>query len=78
MSQTGSFNNSIPIISLYVFAGYRLIPSLQQIYASFTSLTYAGPAIDKLTNEIKNLKHTNIKYRQKVLPLSKSIQLKNI
>ena len=38
MSVTGSFNNSLPIISLYVFAGYRLIPSLQQIYAYVLNL----------------------------------------
>ena len=31
MSQKGSFNNAIPIISLYVFAGYRLMPALQGI-----------------------------------------------
>ena len=78
MSVTGSFNNSLPIISLYVFAGYRLIPSLQQIYASFTLLTFVGPAIDKLANDIKNLKHVNINQSQKILPFNKSIVLKNI
>jgi hypothetical protein len=26
--KTGSFNNALPIISLYVFAGYRLMPAL--------------------------------------------------
>jgi ABC-type bacteriocin/lantibiotic exporter with double-glycine peptidase domain len=36
MSQTGHFNNVIPVISLYVYAGYRLMPAFQQIYNSFT------------------------------------------
>ena len=56
MVQTGSFNNALPIISLYVFAGYRLMPALQSIYSSLTALTFIGPSIDKLTNDIKNLK----------------------
>ena len=55
MVQTGSFN-ALPIISLYVFAGYRLMPAPQSIYSSLTALTFIGPSIDKLTNDIKNLK----------------------
>ena len=56
MTTTGSFNNALPIISLYVFAGYRLMPALQQTYASLTQLTFVGPSLDALTNDIKNLK----------------------
>ena len=56
ISQTGSFNNALPIISLYVFAGYRLMPALQQIYASLTQITFVGPALDKLYDDIKKLK----------------------
>ncbi len=56
ISQTGSFNNALPIISLYVFAGYRLIPALQQVYASITQIRFISPALDILFNDIKNLK----------------------
>ena len=35
MKQTGNFNEALPTLSLYAFAGYRLIPALQQIYISF-------------------------------------------
>ena len=56
ITQTGSFNNALPIISLYVFAGYRLMPALQQIYGSFTQLTFVGPSLNKLYNDLKNLK----------------------
>ena len=78
MTQTGSFNNALPIISLYVFAGYRLIPSLQQIYRSFTSLTFAGPVIDKLYNNKKNLKNVLINKDEKLLDFNKSIKLNNL
>ena len=42
MSQKGSFNNAIPIISLYVFAGYRLMPALQEIYVNFNAISFVG------------------------------------
>ena len=40
MSQTGGIVNALPIISLYVFAGYGLMPALQSIYASLAKLTF--------------------------------------
>jgi len=78
MTTTGSFNNALPVVSLYVFAGYRLMPALQQIYRSFTQLTFAGPAIDKLYDDKKNLKPFNVNQNQKLLHFNRSISLKNI
>ena len=78
MSQTGNFNTALPIISLYVFTGYRLMPALQQIYSSFTQLTFVGPSLDKLTSDIKNLKPFNENQDKGVLSLNKAITLKNI
>ena len=78
MSQTGSFNNSLPVIGLYVFAGYRLMPALQRIYASFTQLTFVGPALDKLFTEVKNIKPTNLDLDKGIIDFDRSITLKNI
>ena len=78
MTQTGSFINALPIISLYVFAGYRLMPSLQQIYRSFTQLAFVGPVIDKLYNDKKNLKNVKIDKDKKILDFNKSISLNNL
>ncbi len=75
---TGSFTNSLPIISLYVFAGYRLIPAFQVIYSSFTNLTFVTPTLDRLYEDLKNLKPTEKKQDQGVLNLKKVISLNNI
>ena len=37
MTKKGSFNNALPIISLYVFAGYRLMPALQNVMLLYTT-----------------------------------------
>tara|TARA_B100000989_G_C19532664_1_gene470994 strand:- start:6261 stop:8051 length:1791 start_codon:yes stop_codon:yes gene_type:complete len=78
MAQTGSFNNALPIISLYVFAGYRLMPALQQIYEAFTQLTFVGPSLDKLHADLKNLKSIISDQDQEKLFFNKNITLKNI
>ena len=78
MTQTNDFSNVLPIISLYVFAGYRLIPALQQIYVSFNQITFAGPSIDRLYDDIKNLKPLYLNQNQDALSLNKTITLKNI
>jgi ATP-binding cassette, subfamily B, bacterial PglK len=78
MTQKGSINNALPIVSLYVFAGYRLMPSMQQIYSSFTHLRYIGSSVDNLTNEIKNLKTYSLSQDKSILQLNKKITLNNI
>ena len=78
MTQTGNFNNSLPVISLYVFAGYRLMPALQQIYNSLTQLAFVGPSIDKLHSDLKSLKPLNINHDEDVLTFNKEINLHHI
>lgn len=78
ISQTGSFNNALPIISLYVFAGYRLMPALQQIYASLTQITFVGPSLDKLYDDLKKLKPFIENQDKEDLSFQKTINLKNV
>ena len=78
MAQTGNFNKALPLLSLYVFAGYRLMPSLQQIYASFTQVIFVGPSLDKLYDDINNLKSYRSNQHQGSLSFNKSITLKNV
>ena len=78
MAQTRNFNNVLPIISLYVFAGYRLMPALQQVYASFTQLTFIGPSINRLYDDVKNLEPVYSNEDKGILLLKKTITLKNI
>lgn len=81
IGKTGNLNSSLPILSLYVFAGYRLMPAVQVVYASSTQLSFVSPSIDKLYDEIKkiNLDEPNkLNEDQKILKVYNSIDLKNI
>jgi ABC-type multidrug transport system fused ATPase/permease subunit len=78
MAKTGSFSKALPILSLYAFAGYRLMPALQQIYNSITSITFVTPSLNKLYEDIKNLKSYKNNESGVIIPLENQITLKNI
>ncbi|MDB3938917.1 ABC transporter ATP-binding protein/permease [Candidatus Pelagibacter sp.] len=78
MKQTGSFNNALPVISLYALAGYRLMPALQEIYGIFSKFDFVIPSIDKIHSDFKNLKILNVSHDQRIISVNKTIDLKNI
>ena len=78
ISQSGNFNDIIPTIALYVFAGYRLMPALQGIYRSAAEIRYAKPSLDTLYEDLKNLKSKVSAKNENKLLLKKNITLKNV
>ncbi len=53
--QHGDLKTVIPVIALFAFAGYRLIPSLQEIYSAMSSLKFNKPALDNLIEDLRNV-----------------------
>ena len=80
ITQAGSFNNALPVISLYAFAGYRLMPALQLIYGSFSKFAFIGPSLDKIYQDFQNLIKFDLSHEQKkeIITFNKSINLKDI
>ena len=79
MIKSGSFEKIIPIIALYAFAGYRLMPALQVVYISATTLRFSYAGLNSLHKELTNL-NTNKKEQDKtsVIKLIKAIKLNNV
>ena len=78
MTKTGSINNALPMLSLYVLAGYRLMPAMQQIYSSFTQLIFIKPSLDKLYYDVKNFNTNGYVEKNETLTFNKQITLNNI
>jgi ATP-binding cassette, subfamily B, bacterial PglK len=79
MSLGDNFISILPIIALYAFAGYRLIPSLQIIYGSFVLMRFMGPTLDVLYKDLINLQSSE--KREKInsaIPFTKSIILNDV
>ena len=78
MVQSGSFASALPIIGLYAFAGYRLMPALQQIYGAVTQMRFAAPAIDALHADLMSLQPAHPNPSQDIISLQQAITLNQI
>lgn len=73
----------VPILALYAFAGYRLMPALQQIFASFSTMRYSLPALDVLhrdffDDEVDHRVLVEAKGQGKPVSFQRSIELRNV
>ncbi len=78
MKQNQDFYNILPTLSLYVFAGYRLMPALQKIYSSFTQIRFIGPSIDSVIRDLEMLKITELKKDYNKINFKNSISLNKV
>ena len=59
MADSDGLQKALPLIGLYAFAGYRLLPALQQVYAQLANLRFSKPALDALHADIQILGATS-------------------
>ncbi len=79
MVKGASLNDALPVISLYAFAGYRLVPAFQQIFGSLSQLRITGPAINALHADLSTLKWSPIRDTPNTpISLKQSITLNDI
>ena len=76
----------IPLLALYAFAGYRLMPALQQLFGAFTTLRYSVPALDVLHRDLVREAHEPFAFEERLsaasravlLPFTRSLELRNV
>jgi ABC-type bacteriocin/lantibiotic exporter with double-glycine peptidase domain len=79
MITTNDIKDVLPIIALYAFTGYRLMPAIQKIFISLTSLRLVEPTIQFLYKDLNNLNlKIEIKNNKDKLLFKNDIKLKNI
>jgi ABC-type multidrug transport system fused ATPase/permease subunit len=50
--KSGGVGHALPLIALYALAGYRLLPAVQRVYSSISSLRFAKAALDVLHRDL--------------------------
>ena len=55
MSRYGGLEGALPLIALYAFAGYRLLPAFQDIFKNSTQLRFYGAALDSLHADLASM-----------------------
>lgn len=53
LNNTTNTDTLFPLLALYAFAGYRLMPAMQQIYYSCVKIRHNAPAMDKIIVELQ-------------------------
>jgi ABC-type multidrug transport system fused ATPase/permease subunit len=76
-------NEVIPLIGLFAFAGYRLMPALQIVYASFTTFRFNQPVLNKIHYDMKEggLADVEVDFKEGIpeqIEFKKDIKLDNI
>lgn len=49
---SNSLQDALPLIALYAFAGYRLLPAFQEIFKNSTQLRFYGAALENLHRDL--------------------------
>lgn len=52
LSSRGGLGEALPLIALFAFAGYRMLPTLQDIYSNMTKMRFAAPALALLHRDL--------------------------
>jgi len=78
ISSGKSFENIVAFLSILAFAGYRLIPSIHQVYSNLTQIKFSDLTLDSLYKDLCVNKLSSKNNTKKRLSFNKSILLKNI
>jgi ABC-type multidrug transport system fused ATPase/permease subunit len=72
-----SIESVLPSLFVFTFAGYRLMPNLQQIYINIANLKYSSNAVEKFLNEISEYSGP-IAQNDNVVVFGADLTLKNV
>jgi ATP-binding cassette, subfamily B, bacterial PglK len=54
----GGFQQALPVVALYAFAGYRLMPAIQGAYGDISTLRFTEPVLELLSEDFQTLQTT--------------------
>ena len=52
MVRSDNFGQVLPVLGLYAFAGYKLLPAAQRIYGGFAKLRFGAAAVDEIHKDL--------------------------
>ena len=78
-NNNASDSNVLPVLAIYAFAGYRMMPALQQLYSGLASVRNVTPTIDKIATQIAELELTKSEWPQAAsMPILRQIEIEEV
>lgn len=69
----------LPLVGLYAMVGYRALPAIQNVYASFSSLSFARGAVDTIRPELRQIaRGADPVVAARPLPLTRQLELRDV
>ncbi len=78
LDDQNSVSQVLPIVALYAFAGYRLLPAMQALYSNLTSLRFSETIINELYKEIESLDKVDKKKDEENISFLDKLTLNNV
>jgi ABC-type multidrug transport system fused ATPase/permease subunit len=79
-AEANALEKVIPMLGVFAFAGYRMLPAIQGVYQSMAQYRFGGEAVDQVYHDLMAAKHLPHLPQQatRPLPLEKTIRLEAI
>lgn len=75
----GSLVSLLPILSLYAFAGYRMLPAVQAVYNTTATIRFSAAAVETIQHELATIaKGRDAPAAENALPLTHSLELRHV
>jgi ATP-binding cassette, subfamily B, bacterial PglK len=75
----GSMASLLPMLSLYAFAGYRMLPAVQAIYSATATIRFSAAAVDTIVEELATIKQgQDAPASVMPLPLTQALELRRV
>ena len=73
-------SNIIPLLAVYGFSGYRLLPAFQLMYNSFSQIRFSLPSFELIYNEYKSIEKIKSEknYNEDIVNFSLNIKFTNL
>lgn len=78
LTNGGDMKAALPAFSLYVIAGYRLLPSLQRVFSAATKIKHALPVLDTVYDGLNKRKQVVQVDDTMLKPLSRDIKFDHV
>lgn len=81
VSRGGSQAEILPVLGMYAFAGFRLMPALQNMFLAVSKIQFSMHSLKLVVSEIEKYEPVALQEKnivEKTIPFTKDLQLKNI
>lgn len=77
LAERKGLSDALPLVSLYAFAGYRMLPALQEVFNSVTRIRFSWPTLNLVRQELMSSAGPSLP-SVAPLPFERAIRLENV